>query len=448
MSERDDFYRLRDKRTNEYLPGLTVEPRPVYVSVDLSASRCRAGQVTVLALVNQLARAHRVIAVDLPQGNFPLVAKTGGGEQDFTSAVLSTMHAADPYGDFTISSSRPVRSLSIGVGSEADHGCDWYIGARNSIAQLGREPLEVLDSTGTVRGAALASCLGAAAIFRTQLNLTTVPRVLSCWSYREGEQAAEGPSHLDILDVGRVLMIGAGAVGGSLAYWLREFGVSGSWVIVDKDKPDVTNLNRTILFTAIDAGWPNTEAKFKAKIAASAIQVAAPRCEWYEEYSRASQDEFDVVLCLANEFNVREEIACRNFSVLLHATTGENWLSQLHRHIPGRDDCIFCRVGKVRPPQFGCSTVPVESHSETASGDAALPFLSAASGLMLATLLQRLHAGEIIADECNDWRWDFGSDYKMATYGQRKCGHICTRVSPIEIRRQLHVGGRWKSLES
>ena len=242
-------------------------------------------------------------------------------------------------------------------------------------------------------------------------------------------------------------VIGAGAVGGSLAYWLREFGVSGAWVIVDKDKPDVTNLNRTILFSAINAGWPNTEAEFKATIAASAIQVAVPRCEWYEEYSRASQDEFDVVLCLANEFNVREEIACRNFSVLLHATTGENWLSGLHRHIPGRDDCIFCRVGKVRPPQFGCSTVPVESRSETASGDAALPFLSAASGLMLATLLQRVHAGEIIADECNDWRWDFGSDYKMATYGLRKCGHICTRVSPIEIRRRLHVGGRWKSLE-
>ena len=89
MSERDDFYRLRDKRTSEYLPGLTVEPRPVYVSVDWSASRSRSGQIAVLALVNQLARVHRVIAVDLPQESFPLVATTGGVEQDFTSAVFS-----------------------------------------------------------------------------------------------------------------------------------------------------------------------------------------------------------------------------------------------------------------------------------------------------------------------------------------------------------------------
>jgi len=164
-------------------------------------------------------------------------------------------------------------------------------------------------------------------------------------------------------------------------------------------------------------------------------------------YSRTAPDEFDVVLCLANEFNVREELAFRNFGVLLHATTGTNWLSQLHRHIPGRDDCIFCRVGEIKAARFSCSTVSVDTDQKSGSGDAALPFLSAASGLMLATLLQRLSSGELTSDDCNDWRWDFASNYAMARYAQRACSESCTRVSPNEIRRQLHVNGRWKSLE-
>jgi molybdopterin/thiamine biosynthesis adenylyltransferase len=242
-------------------------------------------------------------------------------------------------------------------------------------------------------------------------------------------------------------MIGAGAVGGSLAYWLREFSVSGQWVVVDRDRPDVTNLNRTILFSASDAGWPNQEPGWKATLAANAISNATPVHKWYNEYSLTSTEEFDVVLCMANEFNVREELACRNFSVLLHATTGTNWLSQLHRHIPGRDDCIFCRVGDIKTPKFSCSTAAVGPPAENGSGDAALPFLSATSGLMLATLLQKLSAGELMSDECNDWRWDFASNYKMAAYARRACSGLCTRVSSLDVRKRLHVNGRWKSLE-
>jgi hypothetical protein len=62
-------------------------------------------------------------------------------------------------------------------------------------------------------------------------------------------------------------------------------------------------------------------------------------------------------------------------------------LSQLHRHIAGIDDCVFCRAGEILPVTFGCSTSEVVNPVGQRS-DAALPFLSAASGLMLATLLQ------------------------------------------------------------
>jgi hypothetical protein len=356
------------------------------------------------------------------------------------------MKEIDPCGVFSLANSCSSGALSIGLGKQSSRACDWFIGAYNSIAVLSRTPQEFHESEGTVRGAALSSCLGAAALFRAQLNLPICPRRISAWNYREGDHAAEGPSSVETLDVGRVLMVGAGAVGSSLAYWLRLFGVGGKWTVVDADKLAIHNLNRTLLFFAADAGWPNGNQRLKSEIVAEFLPGARAESLWYDEYSSSHSDEFDVVLCLANERNVRHEIGCRNFSVVLHATTGSNWLAQLHRHIAGIDDCIFCRAGEITPARFGCSTSETAT-SEEGRKDAALPFLSAASGLMLATLLQRLQTGQVLEDNCNDWRWDFDSTHKMATAGSRRCSDVCTRVSPGAIRRRLHTSGRWKYLE-
>jgi molybdopterin/thiamine biosynthesis adenylyltransferase len=108
-----------------------------------------------------------------------------------------------------------------------------------------------------LRGAATASCLGAAALLRAQLGLDTKPRVLSSWNYAEGPLAATGPDALESLDVGRVLLVGAGAVAASLIYWLHAFGVGGYWIVVDKDIVRFHNINRGLIFTAGHAGWPS-----------------------------------------------------------------------------------------------------------------------------------------------------------------------------------------------
>jgi hypothetical protein len=241
-------------------------------------------------------------------------------------------------------------------------------------------------------------------------------------------------------------MVGAGAVGSSLAYWLNLFGVAGRWTVVDRDIVKIHNLNRSMLFEAADAGWPESEPRAKADVVSKFLPSSHSVISWYDEYANSSNEDFDVILGLANERNVRHFLACRNFPIILHATTGRNWLSQLNRHIAGVDDCIYCRVGEIASPVFGCSTGQSGATNKSES-DAALPFLSAASGLMLATLLQRLQAGEISTLQTNDWRWDFESAYRMCSEGKRACVDSCTRVSPIEIRQKLHPEGLWKHLE-
>ena len=447
MNPCDEFYRQRDRRTTEYLPAMPFHPIAVHVSIGEDSAQSRAGQMAALALANLLARSHRLITVDMRSTQVPLLVDLPfGSARTLSECLFNQTRAIDPCGEVRWSHSIPDGSVSIGLGNEAAADCMWFIGAHNSIGVLARSRQLFGDTEGSLRGAALAACLGAAAMFRAQLHMETAPRVLSCWNYEEGERAEEGPSSLEVLDVGRVLMVGAGAVGSALGFWLRLFGQGGTWVITDNDPIAIHNLNRSLLFTAADAGWPTGVPRHKCDVVAEALHGAVAVRAWYDEYAADNSSEFDVVLCLANERGIRHEISCRNLSLVLHATTGMNWTSQLHRHIAGVDDCVFCRAGEIAPVQFGCSTGEVPT-PQGGRSDAALPFLSAASGLMLAVLMQRLQAGSLAGLDCNDWRWDFNSLYRMASRAKRSCSETCSRVSSKSIRDRLHLTGRWKQLE-
>ena len=127
-----------------------------------------------------------------------------------------------------------------------------------ALAYLREEPCPLVTGRcGTLRGYALAACLGAAAVFKATLGRTVVSRELSAWNLREDMEAAPGPDDLERLDVGSVLLVGAGAVGSALAYWLYSMGVGGEWTVLDADHIKLYNTNRGMLFTARDAGWPS-----------------------------------------------------------------------------------------------------------------------------------------------------------------------------------------------
>lgn len=335
--------------------------------------------------------------------------------------------------------------MSIGLGDWIGPGFDWYVGADRAIAYLAKAAIGFSSKQSTLLGAGLASCLGAAAVFRSMIGLDTLPRRLSCWNYAEGVAAAPGPEAWQHLDVGRVLTVGAGAVAASLTFWLAAFGVGGDWTVIDGDVVALHNINRGMVFTAADAGWPSGIVRKKAELLANFIPSVRWADKWYHESGLADEN-YDVVLGLANDYDVRHLIASRNNVVTLHATTGVNWLSQLHRHITGLDDCIWCRAGEASTPAFRCSTGEVNLPGGTKS-DAALPFLSAASGLMLAAALQRLQRDDLATMDRNDWRWDFDSLHKMATSSFRRCREGCSRALPPRVRGQINRASRWRQLD-
>src|SRR5207245_6073398 len=123
------------------------------------------------------------------------------------------------------------------------------------------------DDPTAIWGALLAASLGANAAFHRLRGMTELPAgIFSLWDYaRLGD--SQGPPATP-LDVGRVLQVGAGAVGCALDFFLSFVGLGGDWLIVDGDRVDVTNLNRQFLFVARDAGSPEGQPINKALQAA------------------------------------------------------------------------------------------------------------------------------------------------------------------------------------
>ena len=445
VADCSQFYAQRDLRTVEYVRCQPFADRAVYVVIDNKAATAPAGQLALLTLANQLARVHRRITFSLRTPLVPICVENPFSNRTLGETLLSTVTRIDPCGEFRLGEPAEANAVSIALGDEVANGFDWYIGADRAIAKLVKAPVGFSNCASTLRGAGLASCLGSAAIFRTVYGYETVPRVLSAWNYTEGDAALPGPETLEILDVGRVLMVGAGAVAASLVYWLFVFGIAGEWTIVDQDAVALHNINRGLVFTAADAGWPTGVPQLKAELLSRLIPGSRWDPEWYHN-SKLVKESYDVVLGLANDYDVRHYIASRSHTVTLHATTGVNWLSQLHRHVAGLDDCIWCRAGKITNPTFQCSTADVKS-PDGVKTDAALPFLSAASGLMLATALQRLQIGELANQDRNDWRWDFDSSHKLASSSLRQCREGCTRTLPREVRQNINRQGRWRHLD-
>jgi hypothetical protein len=443
------FYEERDRRTREVVPGWDAHSRPLSVFIGDSASRSAAGQTLLLALANQLARAHRRVSFVLLGEPVKLTVPALVAAPDLQTTVMAVVRAVDPCGVFSIGASRVAADIAIGIG-EAPDGLDWYLGANRLVGVLSDRPQQITDAPSTKWGAGVAACLGASAAFRSVSGIPVAPARLSGWSWAEGADAELGREEIPLLDVGAVLQVGAGAVGSSLDYWAIAMGHAGSWQIIDGDVVQLHNTNRSMLFLPLHAGWPGGVPMNKARAVESIFPSSVAFPGWWAEWTETTQASmpYDLVLPLANGEGVRESVAQLQAPVLLHATTSSNWSAQLHRHIAGVDDCITCRMAGTPDLLFTCATGSIGSEADPAgrSPDAALPFLSALAGLMLASALARLQSGDLASTTENWWSVDLRSANRLVSVGRHRCHTGCETVLPA-ARRARFPGGRWSNVD-
>ncbi|MCA9289154.1 MAG: ThiF family adenylyltransferase [Phycisphaerales bacterium] len=444
MPVRSDFYGQRDRRSLQFGLNEDFFERPVHISIGPQCAASRAGQSAALALLNMAARLHRSIVVESP--GTPLQSPALNGGSRFDDAAHNLLRAVDPF--LGSGSPRARVGASVGLGEDARRGLDWYVGAVGGVAFLAREPVPFEPLPSPSLAGSFAACLGAMALCRRLLEDQLMrPDQIDVWRWGRADVSSAGSPRAR-LDVGDVLVVGAGGVGSCFAYWASEFGHQGRWAVADGDNAELHNTNRCMGIFPADAGWPDPPGVNKAVLAARLLD-ATPIPKFYHDLSEA-EARADLVLPLANEHEVRRLIGQRGDPILLHATTSPSWEAQLHRHIPDSDGCIVCRMPPSGPrPTFRCSEVPVsaESSAAGASTDAALPFLSGAAGLMLVRGLLLLQHGELSDTPSNMHSLRMKDARGLTGRSRFPCDASCDRTLLPAVRALVQRGRRWAEVD-
>jgi hypothetical protein len=389
---REEFEAKFDSRTRLYASDYRPDARPVVIGFgpDIHSP---AGHLLLTSLCNLIARAHQriVLVGDLDASLLCRDVFRLGSLEAATAGLITAIH---PFRDATLETEKPVDDavLTIGLGG-APGEYDLRAGTDGWVATFGAAANRI--DANALWGAAFAACLTAGCAFHALLGRPAgLEGSFSLWEYG-ARGTARGPA-VGAIDVGRVLQAGAGAVGSALNYWLSLIGLAGDWLIVDGDVVSIDNLNRQIFFLATDTEYAGTPVNKAEAVVDRMGSVTTADPHWYGEVEATVEAEYDLVLPLANEHGARALLQARPEPLLLHATTSRSWQAQLHRHMVRVDDCIVCRIPE---PVAGmqCSTGEVAPRGP----DAALPFLSATAGLLLAAALVRVGQPGYGADDLN-----------------------------------------------
>jgi hypothetical protein len=430
----------RNDRTLRYTRGLQPEI-PAGITSGPATLATIPGQIATLTAVNMLARAHPEIILALP--DTPLLIPSPVGGTTLVGACVKLIAAISP--DVAVRTARHFLpgTLSIGIGHDAGPATTYAGGARWTARASSTRPQPVTADPSSTLGAGLAVTLAAGYIFRVAIGLPAVAdRGVSLWSLAPASEPT-GPATFGPVAVGTAWLVGAGAVGSCLAWWLHFTGVSGKWTVIDGDFADDTNLNRSLGLFAAHTGPGGQGPVAKAGAAAALIPGAIPYPHWWEDWSATDPGSPDVLIPTANDRGIRPAIAAYGHPATIHATTSRDWTAELHRHLPGRDGCITCRLPE-RVPSFACATGTIPSAAEDDQGrDAALPFLSAAAGVLLLGGLLQLQHGRWQTHDRNHWRLWFDQSPRPLQSSYWVCSSSCGYTPAPAIRKVIHGATRW-----
>lgn len=455
-TDRARFYEERDRRTIGYGVVERHLERPVRIAIGPDAAANPAGQALVLAAINMACRIHRRVGLVVPSVELMVPSVVPG--RDLSEAAEALALAIDPFID--LSHDHEDDSPTLGIG---DTPATLWVGADGFAAEVARRTRPITNHPASMLGAGLAACLGSSSLLHLVTGAVPAFRRVSLWRFEEGPAAEAGPSLAPgPIDVGDfVVVVGAGAVGSAILYWLRLLGTSGRWVVVDPDQVELHNTNRSLgLFPAF-AGWadgtPGGPVAYKAQVGADLIRAESVS-SWYHEWAPKMGGRPDLVIPVANGRSIRPAVDQLGLPLIVHGTTSPRWTAELHRHGPD-DACMSCRFPPDSFSDFACAEGPLvidgasskapgqDKPSEDRSGDSALPFLSGAAGLLVVAALAQLATG-YMDNGINVRRLLFQSGVQRSWQPSvKECKPGCHGRLTLATRRKLNVGSRWAWLD-
>lgn len=489
------FYAARDDRTVRVagLEGIAAyAARPVEIHVDPEWAHDATVQRIALVAANLTARWARRLRVVLPgaAAEARLAPPLRRADLDTLGERIEwEMAMADPFGDTTPAADAlrlyvgPWRGLAMHADDYQVHAEYWSaLGRRGEDVTRTKEPsaagrngIARRDEGATAAAAGLAGALGAADLFKRAIGHDP-----SCWmptfawdtwssEMGTGEWAWDrivkrpAPDRIEQIDM---LIAGVGAIGSALLYLIDLVDVDArvKLMLFDRDRVDVTNLNRSPLFTVLDAyeEMLKTEAGMRwlrGRGGSNALRTRAggkvlPRVEtrdglWREHMSELSAIPFDVWVSLTNEDGAWADVPFELPPVVLQGTTTSGWGFGAGRHVPRVEDCTLCRMPRPESVFRGpCAEGEVASAAAEADREAvraSLPFLSTASAaLILAELMQLQSEGRAVLNLPNDVAADLGAGLPAVVALRRGPTDGCGGCRAARTRVWERIGGRGK----
>jgi ThiF family len=444
-SSAEAFYRERDNRTELEVIGLgTYVNVPIEICVEPSLADDLTVQRMTLFAANLTARWARNVKVVLPHVEL-IESLRIYGDKTLADRVEREMHQADPFGHFEIGPSVRIDgdALRLRIGltrkwSSTAPDTEYAVDATgwSSIGRRGQTISSSFPRYATAPAAALAAALGAADLFKRAVGHERrhwMGNVDWCmWTHNAvgvpGKLIAE-PYVAEGWELGNLLVAGIGAVGSALLYILATTPCIGRITLLDRDRVETSNLNRSPLFTAIDAAL----SRNKTTVGREAIE--APQCRvetvegsWHEVGQGLSAEAFDVWVSLTNEGGAWAEVPFQLPPVVLHGTTTSGWGVAAGRHIPRVEDCTACRLPRPTAVFRGpCAQGELSSNGLNTNVTASLPFLSATAGALVAAELLKLRfpgVSSLPNSVCADFRHGIQAvipEYYGPTKGCRGC---------------------------
>jgi len=461
-----DFYRERDNRTKLELADLDwFSSRPVEIWIDPGAVASSATQQTALVACNLTARWARDVTVRMHPGTKLLSGLRRDGETLLSERVLSEMRGADPFGNFRVGPidgetprNVPLR-LFVGPWSAARDravniaGDDYAVAARGRIAvgHRGRaiENGPDVETPLATAAAGLAASLGVVDLFKRAVGHAREKWLPDFRWDLWGQKLVPPMDDVDDLPVqqlppdhGQIMLAGVGAIGSSLIYLLDLLDAKGNLLILDRDRVETSNLNRSLVFDVshVLEDLPKTEIAERF-LTGRRISVERLDGTWHEHGSSIARQPSDVWISFTNEDGAWAELPFQLPPVVLQRRTWGGGLGG-GRHIPRREDCTICRMPRPEAIFRGpCAEGEIEGEEAKPPARASLPFLSAASASLVLAELIKLNFGDVRSLP-NDVGADLRTGLRAVVGLRRRATEDCRGCNFLRSQAWVNFGGR------
>lgn len=169
-----------------------------------------------------------------------------------------------------------------------------YIGSDGWIAKLSRHNPVGSKPSNNPFGAGIAACLAAANIFRHVFTNAALDDSINISVLDLNPQALEPLNpKLDQVDLGKVFLVGAGAIGNGFIWALSRYpALTGQLNVIDHDNVDLFNIQRYVLTERKHEGVSKVEIAKNNFVRHPGIQVTPIHKKWEGFVSSLSEDEW------------------------------------------------------------------------------------------------------------------------------------------------------------